>query len=495
MAQIFAGKKSSKAVAYGMTSESQMPNTLEDHIRKHGAPNGLFSNNAKIQIGKRVLDILRIYQINNFQSEPYYQHQNFAERKIGNIKRLCDAIMGRTGTPSSFWLLCLLFVIFLLNNMASDSLNGLTHIEVATGIKADISPLLQFHWWGPVFFQADHGFPSSSRERYGRWVRISENQGSVLTYLVLTYDTQQVLTRSNVRSTEDPLNLNLRVRPGGGGSVSKPILFSASDLSGLDIEPPNLKLPYFSPDELVGLTFIRDMEDGCKFCATVARKIQDDDAANDQKIKFLVEMSNGELDEIVAYNELSNIIEDQHEKELHAPKLATWSFKSRNDHQGPLHPSNSHYKGSSYNVLVHWEDGSEIFEPLNVMAKAYPLTCARYAEDHDLLDTPGWKSLKGIASRKVKFARMVKQAKLHQGRHGPTYKFGILVPKNKKNAIEINATNGNKRWQQSMDQEIAQIDEYDTFCDMGKGKPPPRDHHKIQVHFIYDVKHDLHLKS
>jgi hypothetical protein len=61
MAQIYIGKRSSKTVAYGMKSESQMPNTLEDLIRKHGAPNCLFSDNAKVQIGKRVHDILRLY--------------------------------------------------------------------------------------------------------------------------------------------------------------------------------------------------------------------------------------------------------------------------------------------------------------------------------------------------------------------------------------------------------------------------------------------------
>jgi hypothetical protein len=35
-------------------------------------------------------------------------------------------------------------------------------------------------------------------------------------------------------------------------------------LTGLDIDPPNHKLPHFTPDELLGLTFIRDMPDGSK---------------------------------------------------------------------------------------------------------------------------------------------------------------------------------------------------------------------------------------
>ena len=499
MAQIYAGKRSSKCVAYGMRSESQMPNTLEDLIRKHGAPNCLFSDNAKVQIGKRVHDILRLYAIKDFQCEPEYQHQNFAERKIGDVKRLCSGIMDRTGTPAAFWLLCLFYVIFLLNHMSSDALNGGVPIEEATGVKGDISPLLQFHWWEPVLYQAEGSFPSDSREKRGTWCGVAEDQGDILTYLVLTDDTEEVIARSNIRSANDPAHPNLRAVQGFGDNSSEtiptPTLFSASDRTGLDIDPPNLKLPHFSPDDLLGLTFIRDMPDGRKFRATVARKIKDDDAANHQKIRFLVEMSNGELDEVIAYNELSNIIEDQHNKELQEPDSATWAFKAINEHQGPLNSSDRRYKGSSYNVLVHWEDGSETFEPLTVMAKADPLTCALYAKAHDLLNTPGWKSLKRIATREVKFTRMVQQAKLSSARHGPTYKFGILVPKNRKDALAIDSANGNKRWKISMDTEVDQIDEYDTFRDLGKGRPPPRDHQKIRVHFVYDVKHDLRLKS
>jgi hypothetical protein len=308
--------------------------------------------------------------------------------------------------------------------------------------------------------------------------------------------TKEVIACSkNVRSGKDPDKPNLRAISGDGEGTSETTLFAASDMTGLDIDPPDLKLPHFSPDELLGLTFIRDMPDGRKFRAFVARKILDNDAANHQKIRFLVEMSYGELDEIIAYNELSNIIEDQHNKELNEPESATWSFKGINDHQGPLQQSDKRYKGSSYNVLVHWEDGSETYKPLTVMEKEDPLTCVLYAKTHDLLDTPGWKSLKRISKREVKFTRMVKQAKIQQERHGPQYKFGILVPKNRKDALKIDATNGNNRWKTSMDTEIEQIDEYDTFKDMGKGRPPPHDHNKIRVHFVYDVKHDLRLKS
>ena len=110
----------------------------------------------------------------------------FAEQKIGDVKRLYSGIMDRTGTPLAFWLLCLFYVIFLLSHMSSDALNSGTPIQEATGVKAeDISPLLKFHRWEPILYQAKGSFPSDSREKRGTWCGIAGDQGDILTYLVL----------------------------------------------------------------------------------------------------------------------------------------------------------------------------------------------------------------------------------------------------------------------------------------------------------------------
>jgi hypothetical protein len=183
MAQLYVGKDSSKTVVYPMRSESKMSSTLEDLIRKHGAPIGLFSNNAKAQCGKRVLDILRLYAIKDFLCEPHQQHQNFAECKIGDTKRLSDTIMDCTGTPAKLWLLCLLYVIFLMNHLSSLALDGLTPIQKATGQQLDILPLLKFHWYEEVLYATeDHSFPSKSCEKSGLWCGIEETKGDALTY-------------------------------------------------------------------------------------------------------------------------------------------------------------------------------------------------------------------------------------------------------------------------------------------------------------------------
>ena len=57
--QIYCGRKSMFTDIFGMKTESQMPGTLMDFIRKWGAMNGLFSYNAKAQTSLAVQDILR----------------------------------------------------------------------------------------------------------------------------------------------------------------------------------------------------------------------------------------------------------------------------------------------------------------------------------------------------------------------------------------------------------------------------------------------------
>ena len=125
---------------------------------------------------------------------------------------MTNTILDRTGSPSHVWLLCLMYVCFILNMTASLALNGAVPIQRATGSTNDISPLLRFHWYEPVYYKLDNSdFPSSSRELKGRFVGIAENVGHAMTFKILTDDTQKIIYRSNVRSALDPSAPNLRM--------------------------------------------------------------------------------------------------------------------------------------------------------------------------------------------------------------------------------------------------------------------------------------------
>ena len=56
--------------------------------------------------------------------------------------------------------------------------------------------------------------------------------------------------------------------------------------------------------------------------------------------------------------------------------------------------------------------------------------------------------------------------------------------------------NGNRLWRDAEERELGQIDEYETFMDMGIGtKSVLTRYKKIRVHMVYDIKVTLQRKA
>ena len=95
-----------------------------------------------------------------------------------------------------------------------------------------------------------------------------------MTYFVLLDDTQQLVTCSNVRTAKDPIFPN-RLQcpnPSNGDTsipVTKPVITTIQDHFD-----NNLKLPMFSPDELIGMTVLRNVDEEL-IRAKVVRNIMD----------------------------------------------------------------------------------------------------------------------------------------------------------------------------------------------------------------------------
>ena len=144
------------------------------------------------------MDVLRKHNIADSTNEPHHQHQNPAERYIQTVKKTSNSILDRTGAPNKLWLLCVLYVVFLLNQIACSTLNWRTPIEVAFGETPDVSVLLQYSFYEQILYlDSDTKYPDS-KEKPGRFVGIAENCGDALTYLILTDDTNQIISRSVV---------------------------------------------------------------------------------------------------------------------------------------------------------------------------------------------------------------------------------------------------------------------------------------------------------
>ena len=92
---------------------------------------------------------------------------------------------------------------------------------------------------------------------------------------------------------------------------------------------------------------------------------------------------------------------------------------------------------------------------------------------------------------------MVNQAKLRSYNTAPKFKYGYEVPRNYAHALRLDTKAGNTKWQDAVVLELAQIDEYDTFQDLGPKDQAtvPMGYKKIRMHLVFDVKHDGRHKA
>ena len=525
MAQFFCGRDTLVSDAYGIKSTKQFINTLSDNIRKRGAMDTLISDGGKYEISKRVTDLLRSLFIQDYQSEPYHQHQNKAENRFGLAKRYTNTVMNTSGCPACCWLLCLQYICVVLNHLASPTLQGICPVQALEGTTPDISFLLHFSFYEPVYYRIDSSepdlnFPSSSNEKKGYWVGFADNQGDSLTWRILTEDTQKIIIRSGVRSAlRTTTNQRLASPSGEGTTLPFPIPYSQQSQNSLPLDPLDASTPNFEhfvksqtgEDEdnpipmanidipnLLGRSFLLPPEDnGERYMAKVIDI--DDHGQTLEDIKFKLKINKDQAEEIMSYNQLMDYIQKGTDAEEDPDSL--FKFRDIVAHQGPLESTDPNHKGSKYNVMVEWESGEVTYEPLTLISKDDPITCAVYTKKHDPLDTTGWKHLKRYAKTSKRLIRAVKQSRIRQVRASARYQHGFQVPKDYNDAMRLDKENGNTHWQDAMDLELTQIHEYKVFKDTGKAKfhngkvVTPDGFQKIRVHFVYAVKHDGRFKA
>jgi hypothetical protein len=102
-----------------------------------------------------------------------------------------------------------------------------------------------------------------------------------------------------------------------------------------------------------------------------------------EQIIFFLGTNKDTSEEVITYNQLLDYLANNDNIDV------VWKFKRITSHQGPLTPKHSNYTGSTYSIMVEWENGETTMEPLQIIAKDDPATCAVYAKDNGSLDTPG----------------------------------------------------------------------------------------------------------
>ena len=326
LAQIFVGRDTLVIDVYPIKTQKEFITTLQDNIRERGAMELLISDRAKIEIGNECHDILRAYCIKEWQSEPYYQHQNFAERKYAQIKPLVNRLLNTTGAPPSIWLLALQHVTRTLNHLANKTLKWTTPLEKLTGRKPDISSILIYNFWDKIYYKHINAkFPHESSEKLGRFVGVADSVGHALTFKILSGESK-IIFRSKIRSAEMEYLKNKIIEP----DIKKEIVKSKFERNGA--------LPTFDPKDLIGRTFLRDPnEEGIRHRAKIVEILRenDEERTNDLRfVKFRCSINDNQYEDIVTYVDIINHIEKEENEQPNNDR--EWKFKSIIGHEGPL---------------------------------------------------------------------------------------------------------------------------------------------------------------
>ena len=409
MAQFFCGHDTLVCDAYGIKSTKQFINTLSDNIRKRGAMDTLISDGGKYEISQRVTDLLHSLFIQDYQSEPYHQDQNMAGNCFGPAMHYTNTVMNTSGCPACCWLLCLQYICVVLHHLASPTLQGICPVPALQGTTPDISFMLHSSFYEPVYYRIDSSepdlnFPSPSNDKKGYWVGFADNPGDRLTWRILTEDTQKIIIGSGIRSAlRTTTNQHLASPSGEGTTLPFPIPYPQQSTNSLPIDPFDESTPHFEQfvnsqsgeDEdnpihmanidipnLLGRSFLLPPEDNGEH--HMAKIIDIDDHGQPlEDIKFKLKINKDQAEEILSYNQLMDYIQKGTDAEEDPDSL--FKFRDIIAHQGPLESTDPNHKGSKYHVMVEWESGEVTYEPLTLISKDDPITCAVYAKKHDLL--------------------------------------------------------------------------------------------------------------
>ena len=207
--------------------------------------------------------------------------------------------------------------------LSCDALGGNVPLGMLYGVSPDISILLLYTFYQPVFYAShNQSYPSSSEERDTRWVGFGEHVGDALTHKLLDDDTKKILYRSAVRPS-DSAHPNKRLVSDGGecSQTPKPIVFvrSRQDNSQSATKP----MAEYNPDDLIGRTFLLPKnEQGERLRATIKRKVietskllddQHDNAI--EKINFHLDVGQGRAEAIMSYVQILDHLDQQEQQE------------------------------------------------------------------------------------------------------------------------------------------------------------------------------------
>ena len=505
----------SKIVAlYPLGRDQKAGKTLEylyEFCRDFGIPRTIISdyaqNLSKSEAWKR---FTRLLLVKLKSSEPHKHNQNTAERAWQDIKRRGHYLEQKSGIPTDKKFALYKHICDCHNHTALASLNWRTPMEALDGETPDIS-VFRFYFWEPVWYlKGPAKFPERKWLK-GRFQGIAWSTGDQMCYEICPDDDdvkKTVVHRSIVlpRHPEENAPRELLNHP-SDHFFPTPKVSSAAQLAGR-------KRPAEGPAEVQAVTTDGDKDD-----------LQHDTSEQgplekDLRMEYLKEAKDDEarLQELASppadvldHGSISKVTRHYHLKKngvnnllfcvetldgeeikgisledlkADAPSLlAKYILGNRNLCKNKDLTAYAKKIVNRYNKLIKLASRLERRMGICVFSKR----------------EPSMVSISHLAG--VKTRRTVKKSSRspNKRKSNPmgTYKYGVLIPRNVNEALELDRKNGNDFWRVAICKEIEALQSMGTFKLLAKSKieQVKSNYQYAPLRMIFDVKQDLRRKA
>ena len=203
----FFGERSKMLNIYPYKQKSNFAEIYKEFVKDEGIPSSLHSDNAKHLTGRIIQQLNRDWWTKASTTEPHHPWQNPLETQIvDRMKKFGDLVMDASGAPKEVWFYAWNLFAYVNNRISQPALNDKTPIEKRHGQIPDISALLEFTFFEPVYYLERSGRPNS-QEKAGYWLGPVDHMGDGIVYYIMTADKDDiVLARSVVRRVRSRVN-------------------------------------------------------------------------------------------------------------------------------------------------------------------------------------------------------------------------------------------------------------------------------------------------
>ena len=141
------------------------------------------------------------------------------------------------------------------NHAANKRIGYKVPLDIATGNTVDISHILKFVWFQPIYYHDLSSSYPESTEKPGYFVGFVNSSDDALTFKILTADRHSILTRSVVRPATDPEKRNRKVK--FDAETERELFIGDNILSNQQIHGGNMKKETILKDTEVDGIFSR----------------------------------------------------------------------------------------------------------------------------------------------------------------------------------------------------------------------------------------------